>query len=161
MRPTAALALALAALTLACGYGPTVGPPPGPVPHPSNDQGTPQPAGELAPVTGHGAQRVLAAGIYRGDLTIDGNGNVVQGAGLDRTIIQGDLRIHGDANVVHSLHVLGNCTAEGEENDLRGAACGEPPPPAPRPPTTEPAAPTPEEPTPEPVDTVPPPAPES
>ena len=132
-RRRAPIALALACLALACAYGPTVGPPPGPVPHPS-DHGNPPPAGELAPVAGHGGHRLLAAGVYRGDLTIEGNGNVVQGAGLDQTIVRGNLHIHGDANVVHSLRVLGDCTIDGEENDVRGTAFGEAAPSPPQPP---------------------------
>jgi hypothetical protein len=131
-------ALCLACSGIACAYGPTVGPPPGPVPD-RDPTGQPQPAGELAPVVGHGAQRVIAAGIYRGDLTIDGNGNVVQGAGIDRTIVRGNLTIHGDANVVHSLRILGERTIEGQDNDVRGTAFGEPEPPAP----PDPAPPTP------------------
>ncbi|NMC68847.1 MAG: hypothetical protein GYA57_02125 [Myxococcales bacterium] len=109
-----------------CGYGPAVGPPPGPVPHRSREGGPPPPAGELAPVTGHGAQRVIAAGVYRGDLVVEGNGNLVQGAGIDRTVVRGNLRIRGDANVVHSLRILGESSIEGEENDVRGVAFGEP-----------------------------------
>jgi len=119
-----------------CAYGPAVGPPPGPAPHASRDEGPPPPAGEIAPVAGHGAQRVLAAGLYRGDLVIEGNGNLVQGAGTDRTLVRGDLRIRGDANVVHSLRILGESSIEGEENDVRGVAFGEaddPAPPAARP----------------------------
>lgn len=119
------LACATCLALAACGYGPAVGPPPGPVPHPSTDEGPPAPAGELAPVEGNGAQRVLAAGLYRGDLVVEGNGNLVQGAGIDRTVVRGNLRIRGDANVVHSLRILGEASVEGEENDIRGVAFGE------------------------------------
>ena len=124
---------------VSCAYGPAVGPPPGPAPHASRDEGPPPPAGELAPVAGHGAQRILAAGLYRGDLVIEGNGNLVQGAGVDRTVVRGDLRIRGDANVVHSLRVLGEARIDGEENDVRGVAFGETDDPAPT--TAPPAAP--------------------
>jgi hypothetical protein len=161
MRPIAALCLAW--LAAACGYGPTVGPPPGPMPHPADEpEGALQPAGELAPLTGNGAQRVIAAGLYQGDLVIEGNGNVVQGDGLDRTIVRGNLRIRGDANVVHSLRILGERSIEGEENDVRGTAFGEPEPDEPpdqSPPPPPAAPPGPPEP---PADTTPddaPPAP--
>ena len=116
------LGVGLGLLTLgSCAlYGDPVGPPPGPVPGSWAGEGAPEAAGALAPVTGHGAQVVIAAGVYEGDLVIEGNGNNVAGAGHERTIVRGALLVRGDANVVHSIHVLEPSRIEGDENDVRG-----------------------------------------
>jgi hypothetical protein len=114
LRPLAALWLASCAV-----YGEETGRPPGPVP-PSPEEGPPATAGELSPVVGNGAQNVLASGVYRGDLIVEGNGNVVSGMGTDQTVVRGRLIVRGDGNVVHSIRVLGPSLVEGEDNDVRG-----------------------------------------
>ena len=112
--PLAALWLASCAV-----YGEQTGPPPGPV-APSPEEGPPATAGAVAPVVGDGAQQVLASGVYRGDLIVEGNGNIVSGMGADQTVIRGRLIVRGEGNVVHSIRVLGPSVVEGEDNDVRG-----------------------------------------
>ena len=116
------VALALvAALAASCAlYGDRAGPPPGPVASVASDGPPPERAGGITPIAGNGGELVLAAGIYEGDLLIQGNGNRVTGAGYDRTIVEGSLRIVGDANVVGLLRVRGQSGIVGDENDVRG-----------------------------------------
>ncbi|MBI5500722.1 MAG: hypothetical protein HY907_10810 [Deltaproteobacteria bacterium] len=109
-------------LTTCALYGDRTGPPPGPVTSVAPDGPAPRRAGTLNPVDGNGAEVVLAAGIYEGDLLISGNGNRVTGAGYDRTIVEGSLRIVGDANVVGLLRVRGESGVAGDQNDIRGVA---------------------------------------
>ncbi len=111
--------LALLWLTSCAVYGEETGPPPGPV-APAPEEGPPAAAGTLAPVVGNGAQQVLASGVYRGDLIVEGNGNVVSGMGPDQTVVRGRLIVRGEGNVVHSIRVLGPSLVEGEDNDVRG-----------------------------------------
>ncbi|MBI5486407.1 MAG: hypothetical protein HY905_03655 [Deltaproteobacteria bacterium] len=119
----AALVAVSAALLGSCAlYGDRTGPPPGPVASVAQDGPPPERAGALSPVNGNGAEVVLAAGIYEGDLLIRGNGNRITGAGYDRTIIEGALRIVGDANVVGLLRVRGESGVVGDENDVRAVA---------------------------------------
>jgi hypothetical protein len=116
------MAAAIGLLLGSCAvYGAETGLPPGPMPA-VWDGGTPPHAGTLEPLRGNGGDLVLAAGIYQGDLVIEGNGNRVTGAGRDGTIVEGALVVRGDANVIGLLRVRGPSRVEGDENDLRGVA---------------------------------------
>ena len=117
------LVLALAVLAGSCAmYGDRSGPAPGPAATLAPDGPPPERAGAITPLAGNGGELVLAAGIYEGDLLIQGNGNRITGAGYDRTVVEGSLRIVGDANVVGLLRVRGDSGIVGDENDVRGVA---------------------------------------
>jgi hypothetical protein len=113
-------AAALVLLGSCAIYGDRTGAPPGPVAASSSDGPPPTHAGELTPMQGHGGDLLLAAGIYAGELVVQGNGNRVTGAGPDQTIIEGGLKIMGDGNVLGGLRVQGASQVLGNENDVRG-----------------------------------------
>lgn len=62
----------------------------------------------------------LAAGTYHGDLVVDGNHCLVEGAGVGQTIIDGALVLSGNHNAVRGLTVLQPSRLSGNHNKATG-----------------------------------------
>lgn len=76
-------------------------------------------AGDLPSLScNHGHVR-LAPGTYHGDLVVSGNHCVVEGAGVDQTVVDGNLSLDGNHNVVRGVTVNGNGKVSGNHNVAR------------------------------------------
>lgn len=62
--------------------------------------------------------------VYRGDLIIRGNNNVIKGSANGGTVVAGDLVVYGNANQVLGLKVLGKVILKGNANALRDVDTG-------------------------------------